>query len=89
MYVYRPEKVCAKKITFEVHNDQVSNVSFVSGCSGNLQGISKLIEGMNIYEAIERLAGIECGAKTTSCPDQLKQALEQYLQETRNEQVSI
>ena len=75
MYTYNPENVCSKEINFEIKDGKIYNVSFVGGCSGNLQGISKLIEGMSIKEAIKRLDGIDCGGKGTSCPDQFSRAL--------------
>lgn len=81
MNSYITQGVCAKKITFTVENDLVKNVVFYSGCPGNLQGISSLIEGMNIHEVIKRLQGIKCGFKSTSCPDQLAKALESYVSE--------
>lgn len=74
---YKPSGVCAKSITFDIENDAVTGVSFVGGCSGNLQGIGKLIEGMPVDEAIKRLSGIQCGYKSTSCPDQLAKALKE------------
>ena len=61
--------------TFEIIDNKVRNVSFVGGCNGNLQGISRLIDGMDVDEAISRIEGIRCGFKATSCPDQLAQAL--------------
>lgn len=72
---YRPSGVCSKLIHVEEQNGKVHNVQFIGGCSGNLQGIGKLIEGMEIDEAIGRLEGIRCGYKSTSCPDQLSLAL--------------
>lgn len=75
---YTPKGVCPMKIHFEVENDTLHNVSFTGGCNGNTQGIGKLVEGMNIDEAISRLEGIRCGFKSTSCPDQLAQALKGY-----------
>ena len=79
MKTYITKGVCSKKITFEIENNIIHNVVFYSGCSGNLQGISHLVEGMNIHEAIARLKGIQCGNKATSCPDQLAIALEQTI----------
>ncbi len=76
---YKPRGVCSMNISFDVVDDKVTNVQFLGGCSGNTQGISKLIEGMDIHEAIKRLEGIKCGYKDTSCPDQLAQALRSYL----------
>ena len=76
-YDYRPRGVCPMKISFDLEGDTVHNVSFLGGCNGNLQGISRLVEGMDIDTVIERLDGIHCGMKETSCPDQLATALKQ------------
>lgn len=65
-------------IDFEVEGDTIKSVAFTGGCNGNLQGISALVSGMKIDEAISKLKGIKCGFKSTSCPDQLARALEQY-----------
>lgn len=74
---YRPKGVCSQKISFDIVDNKVRNVSFVGGCNGNLQGISRLIEGMDVDEAISRIEGIHCGFKSTSCPDQLSRALKE------------
>lgn len=74
---YTPKGVCSREIDVEVDGDVITSVSFVGGCNGNTQGISSLVKGMNIDEAISRLSGIRCGFKETSCPDQLAQALKQ------------
>ena len=74
---YQPKGVCSRQIQFEIEDNKVKNVEFVGGCNGNLQGISRLIEGMNVQEAISRIEGIHCGYKSTSCPDQLAQALKE------------
>ncbi len=74
---YTPKGVCSKQINFDIRDNKVTNVSFLGGCSGNLQGISRLIEGMDVNEAISRIEGIRCGVKETSCPDQLAQALKE------------
>ncbi|MBM6853564.1 TIGR03905 family TSCPD domain-containing protein [Mediterraneibacter glycyrrhizinilyticus] len=74
---YRPKGVCSQKINFDIIDNKVRNVSFVGGCNGNLQGISRLIEGMDVDEAISRIEGIRCGFKATSCPDQLSRALKE------------
>ena len=76
-FEYKTKGVCSRKITFDVENDQVKNVKFEGGCNGNLKGIGALIDGMNVDDAIARMKGIKCGMKSTSCPDQLAQALEQ------------
>ena len=74
---YRPKGVCSQKINFDIIDNKVRNVSFVGGCNGKLQGISRLIEGMDVDEAISRIEGIRCGFKSTSCPDQLSRALKE------------
>lgn len=79
MYQYTTSGVCAKNIQFDIVENRVVNVRFDGGCNGNLQGISKLIEGMEVEEVIERLSGLDCGMKSTSCPDQLAKALEAAL----------
>ena len=79
MQHYIPSGVCSKQIDFAIENGLVRSVSFTGGCSGNLAGISKLIEGMPVEVVIQRLAGIRCGDKATSCPDQLAQALKSAL----------
>ena len=77
---YKTKGVCSREINFEVDdNNIVHNVSFVGGCNGNAQGISRLIEGMDANEAISRLEGLNCNGRGTSCPDQLSKALRQYI----------
>lgn len=77
---YKTSGVCSQKISFDIDNEnKVRNVSFIGGCSGNLQGIGRLIDSMEVHEAIERLQGIRCGFKSTSCPDQLAKALSQAI----------
>lgn len=77
MHSYIPKGVCAREIFFDIDKDIVKNVRFVGGCSGNLQGIAKLVEGMPVAKVIERLKNIDCNNKGTSCPDQLSKALQQ------------
>ncbi len=77
---YITKGTCSREINFEVVDGKLHNVSYLGGCHGNLQGVGALVEGMDINEAIRRLKGIRCGSKSTSCPDQLATALEQYLQ---------
>lgn len=72
---YRPSGVCSRMINIDVEDNIVKNVEFIGGCSGNTQGVSRLIKGMDVDEAIARLEGIRCGGKSTSCPDQLAKAL--------------
>ena len=73
---YKTQGTCSSAIDFEVENGIIKSVSFTGGCHGNLQGISRLVEGMKVEDAIARLKGIRCGFKNTSCPDQLARALE-------------
>lgn len=75
---YSPKGVCSSQIQFEVENDIIKSVKFVGGCSGNTQGVSRLVEGMKVDDVIARLEGIKCGFRPTSCPDQLATALKQY-----------
>ena len=76
--VYQTHGTCSKEIAFDVVDNKVVNVKFVSGCNGNLKGISALVEGMDIDDVIKRVEGIKCGARPTSCPDQLATALKAY-----------
>lgn len=75
---YKPTGVCSRLISFEIDGNTIKSVEFTGGCAGNTQGVARLIEGMDIDDAISRLDGIKCGFKPTSCPDQLAQALKQY-----------
>lgn len=77
--IYKTRGVCSREISFEVENDIIHNVTFIGGCNGNTQGVSRLIEGMNIHEAISKIEGINCGGRGTSCPDQLARAFKEYL----------
>ncbi len=79
-FTYRPRGVCSQLMEIEVEGDKIKHVKVTGGCSGNLQGISRLVEGMEIKEAISRMEGIRCGFKPTSCPDQLAKALKQCLE---------
>ena len=76
-YTFRPQGVCSRQIDFELDDDIVKNVRFTGGCSGNLQAISKLIEGENVDKIISILEGNTCGFRQTSCADQLTIALRQ------------
>lgn len=78
-YRYQTHGVCSRSITFELVDNTVRNVQFEGGCNGNTKGIGALIEGMDVGEAINRLTGIRCGFKSTSCPDQLSKALQEAL----------
>lgn len=74
-FTYTTKGTCSRLINITVENGIIGDVSFVGGCNGNLKGISALIKGMKVEEAIGKLEGIRCGTKSTSCPDQLAQAL--------------
>ena len=77
--VYKPKGVCSQLMTIDVEEGRILNVVVKGGCSGNLQGISKLLEGMQVSEAIAKLEGIRCGYKNSSCPDQLAKALKECI----------
>lgn len=76
---YRPKGVCSQNIIVELDGDTVKHVEFIGGCSGNTQGVARLVEGMKAEDAIARLEGIRCGMRPTSCPDQLSKALKKAL----------
>ncbi len=75
MYEYKTKGTCASRILFDLEDGKVKNVQFIGGCNGNLKGIGSLVEGMDVDSVIERVQGITCGMKPTSCPDQLAKAL--------------
>ena len=75
MISYTTSGTCSKIINFEIIDGKLHNVNFVGGCPGNLQAISKLVEGMDAKEAASKLQGIRCGARATSCGDQFAQAI--------------
>lgn len=79
MMKYKTKGTCSSYIDIEMDGNVIKSVSFTGGCNGNLQGISRLVEGMKAEDAISRLRGIRCGFKPTSCPDQLAVALESIL----------
>ncbi len=76
-HTYYTTGTCSYQIDFEIVDDKLTNVVFTGGCHGNLQGISRLVEGVRVEEVIDKLDGIRCGYKSTSCPDQLANALKQ------------
>ena len=78
MNIYKKKGTCSREIDFDIKDNKIENISFIGGCHGNLQGISALVKGMDIDEAISKLQGIKCGVKNTSCPDQLAEALKEY-----------
>ena len=80
--IYKTFGTCSRAINFEVKDGIIQSVEFVGGCDGNTQGLSRLLAGMSVDEAIKRLSGIDCGGKGTSCPDQLARALKAYKEQT-------
>ena len=78
---YRPRGVCSRLMEIEIEDDKIRDVKVTGGCDGNLKGISRLLVGMDVDEAIARMKGIRCGFKNTSCPDQLAIALSEYRKE--------
>lgn len=74
-YQYKTHGTCSQMIEFEVENNIIGSVQFYGGCGGNTQGLAALLRGMKVEDAIERLQGIQCGMKGTSCPDQFARAL--------------
>ena len=77
-FTYQTKGVCSRSIDVEIENGIIEQVVYHGGCSGNTQGVAALVRGMRVEEAIERLSGIRCGFKATSCPDQLARALREY-----------
>ena len=76
-FEYHTEGTCCRNIIIEMNGDIIEHVEFIGGCNGNLQGIASLIQGQRAQDVIARVKGIHCGPKSTSCPDQLAQALRQ------------
>lgn len=77
---FKPKGVCSRLMEVETENGKITKVEVTGGCSGNLQGISRLVVGMDVQDAIDRLEGIRCGNKPTSCPDQLSKALRKCIE---------
>lgn len=77
--IYKTKGTCAREIQIETDGDIITSVTFVGGCNGNTQGISKLVKGMSIQDVISKTEGINCNGKGTSCPDQLSKALKEIL----------
>ena len=83
-HIYRPRGVCSREMRVEVEDGIIRRVEVVGGCDGNLKGISRLLVGMRAEDAIEKLEGIRCGFKPTSCPDQISKALRECLKKQAN-----
>lgn len=80
-FEYNPSGVCSRHFTFEIEDNKVTSLQVEGGCNGNLNGISKLLVGMEVDEVINRLQGTTCGFKNTSCPDQIAKALQSFKQQ--------
>ena len=78
---YRPRGVCSQLMEIEIEDGKLKGLSVMGGCDGNLKGIARLVEGMEVEEVIRRLEGVRCGRKATSCPDQLAKALRLSLEQ--------
>lgn len=78
VFTYKTMGVCSRNITLDVEDNTIKSVKFEGGCNGNTKGIAALVAGMDVDDAISRLEGTTCGFKSTSCPDQLAQALKLY-----------
>lgn len=83
-HIYRPRGVCSREMRVEVEDGIIRRVEVIGGCNGNLKGISRLLVGMRAEDAIEKMEGIRCGFKPTSCPDQLSKALRECLKKQAN-----
>ncbi len=74
-YTFQPRGVCSRQILLDIEDGVIQSCRFIGGCNGNTQGICKLVQGMEVEEVIERLEGLDCNGRGTSCPDQLAKAL--------------
>ena len=81
MYQYKTKGTCSQQILFDIRDGKVHDVEFIAGCHGNTQGVAALCRGMKVGDAVERLLGIDCKARGTSCPDQLARALKVLVKE--------
>ena len=77
-FTYKPSGVCSVQFDFDIEDDEIKGLAVSGGCNGNLKGISSLVTGMKVDDVIEKLEGIKCGYKATSCPDQIAKALQTY-----------
>ena len=81
-YIYKPSGVCSSEMIFDIDESThiINELKVLNGCNGNLKGISSLVKGMKVEDVISKLSGITCGFRSTSCPDQISKALEQFLE---------
>ena len=82
-FTYKPKGVCSKLMELDIEVGKIKSLKVTGGCSGNLQGIARLVAGMDVDEAISRMEGIRCGFKATSCPDQIASGLKKFLEENK------
>lgn len=82
-YIYKTKGTCSKEIKFEINDNIITNIRFKGGCNGNLQAIAKLVDGLSASEIDEKLRGIKCGTKETSCADQLAKAVNKAINEKK------
>lgn len=80
-FIYKPKGVCSQEMRFEIEDNIIRNVTIVGGCAGNLLGISRIMKDKSISEIMNVFDGVKCGAKQTSCPDQISKALQAYVNE--------
>ena len=77
-YKFSPQGVCSMEMIFDIENNIINSLKIIGGCPGNTVGVSRLVVGRSVDEVIEMLEGINCGARGTSCPDQVAMALKEY-----------
>ena len=77
-YTYKPKRVCSTQMDFDIEDNKIYNLKVTGGCNGNLKGIASLVEGQDIDGVKDKLKGIDCNGRGTSCPDQLSKAIEEY-----------
>lgn len=78
LMVYKTKGTCSSAIEFEIEDGILTDIKFIGGCQGNTTGVAALAKGLPVQEVIDKLSGIQCGFRGTSCPDQLSRALKQY-----------
>ncbi len=82
-YTYTPTGVCSREFEIDLDGNKIKSIKVIGGCPGNTIGLAKLLEGMDVNEAISKLKGIKCGMRSTSCPDQIAKALEKIIEENK------
>lgn len=82
-YTYTPTGVCSREFEIDLDGNKIKSIKVIGGCPGNTIGLAKLLEGMDVNEAISKLKGIKCGMRSTSCPDQIAKALEKIIEKNK------